>query len=86
MEMDDQRDQSYITYSQADLGYMAVLKNVCGQFSMRAMEEEICTDTLRILSKNQHLEEMTHYDTSNYYLEKLSPECLSVLRKRWLQA
>lgn len=25
---------------------------------------------------------MPHYDTLNYYLEKLSPECLSDLRKK----
>lgn len=86
MEMDDPRNQSYITYTQTDLGYMGILKNVCGQYSMREMEEnfnkETCIDTLRILSGNQHLEEMPHYDTLNYYLEKLSPECLSDLRKK----
>ncbi|GAA6411370.1 hypothetical protein K040078D81_54870 [Blautia hominis] len=86
MEMDDPRNQSYITYTQADLGYMAILKNVCGQFSMREMEEnfnkETCIDTLRLLSGNRHLEEMPHYDTLNYYLERLSPECLSDLRKK----
>lgn len=86
MEMDDPRNQSYITYTQADLGYMAILKNVCGQHSMREMEEnfneETCIETLRIMSGNRHLEEMPHYDTLNYYLEKLSSECLSDLRKR----
>jgi len=39
LEMDDPRNQSYITYTQADLGYMAILKNVCAQHSMREMEE-----------------------------------------------
>lgn len=87
-EMEDPRNQSYTTYIQADLGYMAILKNVCGQHSMREMEEnfnkETCIDTLRIMSGNSHLEEMPHYDndTLNYYLERLSPECLSVLRKK----
>ena len=83
-EMDDPRNPSYITYTQSDLGYMAILKNVCGQHSMREMEEnfnkETCIDTLRLMSGNQRLEEMPHYDTLNYYLEKLSPECLSDLR------
>ena len=86
LEMEDPRHQSYITYTQADLGYMAILKNICAQHSMREMEEnfnkETCIDTLRILSGNQRLEEMPHYDTLNYYLEKLSPECLSKLRKK----
>lgn len=86
LEMNDPRHPSYITYTQADLGYMAILKNICGQFSMREMEEnfnkETCIDTLRVLSGNWQLDEMPHYDTLNYYLEKLSPECLSDLRKK----
>lgn len=86
LEMEDPRDQRYITYTQADLGYMAILKNICGQYTMRGMEEnfnkETCIDTLRFLSGNTKLNEMPHYDTLNYYLEKLSPECLSDLRKK----
>lgn len=86
LEMDDPRNQGYIKYTQADLGYMAILKNVCGQHSMREMEEnfnkETCIDTLRILSGHQTLEEMPHYDTLNYYLERLSPESLSELRRK----
>ena len=88
LEMDDPRNQSYITYTQADLGYMAILKNVCSQYSMRGMEEnfneENCIDTLRIMSGDQNLREMPHYDTLNYYLEKLSPECLAGLRKKMI--
>lgn len=34
LEMEDPRNHSYITYTQADLGYMAILKNVCGQHSI----------------------------------------------------
>lgn len=86
LEMDDPRNQSYTTYTQADFVYMAILKNICGQHSMREMEEnfnkETCIDTLRIMSGNQRLDEMPHYDTLNYYLERLSPECLSELRKK----
>lgn len=86
LEMEDPRNQSYITYTQSDLGYMAILKNVCGQYTMREMDEnfnkENCIDTLRIMSGNSKLEEMPHYDTLNYYLERLSPECLSDLRKK----
>lgn len=85
-EMDDPRNPGYITYSQADLNYMAILKNICGQHSMREMEENFnkgtCIDTLRILSGHRALEEMPHYDTLNYYLERLSPECLSELRRK----
>lgn len=86
LEMDDPRNPSYTTYTQTDLTYMAILKNVCGQHSMREMEEnfnkETCIATLRLMSGNQNLEEMPHYDTLNYYLEKLSPDCLSGLRKK----
>lgn len=86
LEMDDPRNQSYTTYTQADLGYLAILKNICGQYTMREMEEnfnkETCIDTLRLMSGNRKLEEMPHYDTLNYYLERLSPECLSDLRKK----
>lgn len=85
-QMNDPRNSSYITYTQADLGYMAILKNVCGQHTMREMEEnfnkETCIDTLRLMSGNQRLKEMPHYDTLNDYLERLSPECLSDLRKK----
>lgn len=87
-EMEDPRNQSYITYTQSDLGYLAILKNVCSQYSMRQMEEnfneEICIDTLRILSGDKNLDEMPHYDTLNYYLERLSPTCLSDLRKKMI--
>ena len=88
LEMEDPRNQSYITYTQADLGYMAILKNICSQYSMREMEEnfnkETCIDTLRLMSGNRNLNEMPHYDTLNYYLEKLSPECLEGLRKKMI--
>lgn len=86
LEMDDPRNQSYTTYTQADLGYLAILKNICGQYTMREMEEnfnqDTCIETLRLMSGNQRLNEMPHYDTLNYYLERLSPECLSNLRKK----
>ena len=89
LEMDDPRNQSYTTYTQADFVYMAILKNICGQYSMREMEEnfneETCIDTLRIMSGNQKLDEMPHYDTLNYYLERLSPECLSGLRRKMIK-
>ena len=85
-EMDDPRNQSYTTYTQTDLVYMGILKNVCGQKSMREMEENFnksnCIDTLRIMSGNKKLNEMPHYDTLNYYLERLSSDCLSDLRKK----
>ena len=89
-QMEDPRHQSYITYTQADLVSMGILKNVCGQHSMRQMEEnfneQTCIDTLRILSGNRRLQEMPHYDTLNDYLEKLPPECLSSVRKKMVSS
>ena len=86
LEMNDPRNPSYITYTQADLTYMGILKNVCSQYTMREMEEnfntENCIEILGFMSGNQKLNEMPHYDTLNYYQEKLSPECLSGLRKK----
>ena len=40
LEMDDLRNQSYTTYTQADLGYMAIMKNICGQHSMREIKRK----------------------------------------------
>lgn len=88
-EMEDPRCQSYITYSQEDLIFMGILKNVCSVESMRQMEdmfnEENCIRTLALLSGDSTLDEMPHSDTLNYYLEKLSPECLSTLRTKMVK-
>lgn len=85
-EMNDPRNQSYISYTQSDLIYMGMLKNICSIESMRQMEEQFnedtCIETLGILSGHRELKEMPHYDTLNYYLERLSPECLSELRRK----
>lgn len=85
-EMEDPRHPSYITYSQPDLFYMGLLKNICGIKTMHSMEEQFnekrCIETLRILSGDNDLKEMPHSDTLNYYLERLSPKCLSELRKK----
>ena len=87
-EMDDPRNESYITYTQADLVLMGILKNVCSQESMRQMDEnfneETCIATLSRMSGNTRLKEMPHYDTLNYYLERLSPQCLADLRKKMI--
>lgn len=87
-EMADPRNPSYITYTQADLVFMGILKNVCAQESMREMDEnfneETCIDTLSQISGDRTLKEMPHYDTLNYYLERLSPQCLADLRAKMM--
>jgi len=89
-EMADPRHPSYITYTQSDLIVMALLKNVCSIETMRMMEEkfneEECIATLKIISGDQDLNEMPHYDTLNYYLERLSPTCLAQLRKKMIKS
>ena len=85
-EMEDPRNPSYTTYTQTDFVNMGILKNICSLESMRQMEEafneENCIATLRLMSGNDRLKEMPHYDTLNYYLEQLSPQCLSDLRRK----
>ena len=85
-EMNDPRNLSYTKYTQSDLIYMGILKNICSIESMRQMEEnfneDVCIRTLGQCSNHKELEEMPHYDTLNYYLERLSPECLSELRRK----
>lgn len=89
-EMEDPRNQSYITYTQADYVYMGILKNICGVKTMHSMEElfneTTCIRTLGILSGNDNLKEMPHSDSLNNYLEKLSPECLRELRKKMIRS
>ena len=89
-EMEEPRHQSYITYTQSDYVYMGILKNICGVKTMHSMEEQfnekICIKTLGILSGNKELHEMPHSDSLNYYLEKLSPDCLAQLRKKMIKS
>lgn len=89
-EMMDPRHQSYISYSQADLVILGLLKNICSVESMNQMEEkfneDICIHNLKVLSGNEKLKEMPHYDTLNYYLEQLSPNCLDELRGKMIRS
>ena len=88
-DMTDPRNSSYTIYTQSDLIFMGILKNICAVKTMRSMEEqfneETCIDTLRILSGDRNLAEMPHSDTLNYYLEKLSPACLADVRKQMVK-
>lgn len=88
-EMEDARNNSYTVYTPSDYVFMGLLKNVCSIESMRQMEErfneEACISTLRILSGNQRLQEMPHYDSLNRYLERLPPKELSGLRKKMVK-
>lgn len=89
-EMIDPRNESYITYTQQDLIWLGILKNVCGVESMRQMNEqfneETCIDTLSFIAEDWSLEEIPDFTTLNNYLEKLSPDCLSDLRGKMVKS
>ena len=89
-EMSNPRHPSYITYIQADLALMGLMKNVCAEKTMHSMEEsfneEECIRTLRPMSGDRDLEEMPHCDTLNYYLEKLSPACPAEVRRKMVKS
>lgn len=47
-EMTDPRHLSYTTYTQTDLIYLGILKNVCSVESMRQMEEKFNETVTRL--------------------------------------
>lgn len=85
-EMTDPRNNSYTAYTQQDLVWLGILKNICGVQSMRQMNEkfneETSVQTLPFIAGDCSLGEMPDFTTLNNYLEQLSPECLSDLRKK----
>lgn len=89
-ETDDPRNPAYITYTQSDLVYLGILKNLCSAESMRGMgdsfNEEVCIGNLAKIAGDKQLKEIPHYDTLNYYLEKLSPQAFADIRTRMVRA
>lgn len=85
-EMMDPRNESYCIYTQQDLVHLGILKNVCSIESMRQMNEklneDVCIETLSFLSGDAYLNELPDSTTLNNYLERLSPACLSDLRRK----
>lgn len=89
-EMKDPRNKSYIKYTQSDLVFMGMLKNMCGVKTMHSMDENFNEEesirTLSLISGNRELNEMPHCDTLNYYLMKLSQDCLAQVRKKMISS
>ena len=89
-EVKDPRNPAYTTYTQTDLIYLGILKNICSLESMRSMgehfNEEICIRNLSIITGNAELKEIPHYDTLNYYLAKLSPQAIAGIRTKMVRA
>ena len=83
-ELEDPRNQSYITYPQYILVLVAIIKNICSIVSMRSMSDnfndQTCIENIALLSGEPQLSEIPHYDTINYYLERLSPDQLANIR------
>ena len=88
--MNDPRHSSYTMYTQSDLIYMGIMKNICSIESMRQMEEQFnedeCIKNLSLLSGHKDLNEIPHYDTLNNYLERLEPEELSEVRRKMVKS
>ena len=89
-QMADPRNPQYTTYTQQDLVWLGLLKNVCGVESMRGMNENFneytCISTLSFLSGDSRLEELPDFTTLNNYLERLSPACLSDVRREMVKS
>ena len=68
---------------------MGLLKNVCGQKSMRSMEENFNTENvltaLQIMSADASLQEIPCAESLNYYLSKLQPQELSNVRCKMIR-
>ena len=88
--MTDPRAPQYTTYTQQDLVWLGLLKNVCGVESMRGMNENFneyaSISTLSFLSGDGRLEELPDFTTLNNYLERLSPSCLSDVRREMVKS
>ena len=88
-EIEDPRNTAYITYTQSDLVLLGILKNVCSVESMRSMEEnfneDTCIHNLSKITGDPNLKEIPHYDTLNYYLERLSPQALADIRVKMVR-
>ena len=84
------RNKSYCIYTQQDLIYLGILKNVCSIESMRQMNEklneEICIEPLSFLSGDAYLNELPDSTALNNYLERLSPPVYQTCGGRWLAA
>jgi hypothetical protein len=83
-DVEDGRHQSYITYSTAEILFVALLTHLMTINSMRNMTEEFnkeeCIENIRKILDNQNLEELPHHDTINDFLEILLVENLEKIR------
>lgn len=84
--MVDPRNKSYISYPQAVLVLMCVMKNVSSLVTMKEMNdsfnETAAIKNLGILAGEEGLEEMPDWQTANNYFERLDPGEVGAIRRR----
>ena len=89
-KMADPRNQMYITYNQAVLIMMCIVKNISGVESMRSMNdafsEDVAIYNLSIAADDPSLFEMPDWQTVNNYLEKLDVHELEKIRRLMMVA
>ena len=87
--MADPRNQSFITYTQAVIVLMCVMKNVSGIVTMRNMNtvfnEDAAIENLALLADEDNLTEMPDWQTANNYLERLDVGELEEIRRRMVK-
>lgn len=85
-EMEDPRNQSYITYPQRVMIAVVLLKNLTGLRSMNEMtdvfNEDAYIQNIGLMCGIRNLEEIPHLVTVNNYLSRLEPENLEKIRSK----
>ena len=86
--MVDPRNRAYITYEQAVLVMMCIMKNVSGIVTMRNMNiifnESAAIENLACLAGEDGLGEMPDWQTANNYFERLDPVELEKIRHKMI--
>lgn len=87
--MTDPRNRMYITYEQAVLVMMCIMKNISGIVTMRGMNESFNEDAaiqnLAYMADDALLCEMPDWQTANNYLERLDTSELEKIRKQMIE-
>lgn len=87
-DMADPRDSRYITYPQAVLILMCVMKCISAVVTMRGMNasfnEEAAIRNLGIMADYPGLNEMPDWQTANNYFERLSVKEVEEIRRRMI--
>ena len=86
--MVDPRNRAYITYEQAVLVMMCIMKNVSGIVTMRSMNvifnESAAIENLACMAGDDGLGEMPDWQTANNYFERLDPGELEKIRHKMI--